>query len=241
MTDAYGNQMQYSYNQKTISEDLGNVSVSTRETRIVRIEYNYPDRIGDEDLPADPLVDRLTSIPGTRIALHNIGDDQEENAVYPITRILIFHGDMTSPIKEYRLDAQSRFTNNESCSDLITKSSALYSIRLFVNTDGNPHSDFQIEPTYALPPISFTYTDLPHFYKNNGPCFRFPYLRIMTNGYGGNVTFSYQSDNRSIGAYQVYTNTIQWPDIGYTYFVTQTVVSDGGNSSTTTYQYDTPW
>ncbi len=240
VTDSHGNQMQFSYNHKNINEELGNLNLTTRKNRLVAITYNYPDRI--TSLPAAPTVARLSSTPGSRIALHAPGDNVAGSETNPITRILIFHGTGTAPVKEYRLTSAYHFANSPGClvnnTPWVTTTRKLTAIRLFINTDNNPHSDAETN-VHALPEISFAHDDQPHFHKNGQPCFVFPYLSQVNNGYGGNVSFAYGTDNRIVGDF-VISHTITYPDIGYTYFVTRTLVSDGINQQATHYQYKTP-
>lgn len=271
ITDANGNQMQYHYNQKEITEEIEHHSANhlhliTHKRRIVSIRYNYEDRIEDQDMPATPGVERLTSPYATEIEFHAIGDDLPQNATNPISRILIYHGSFSAPIQEYRIVTRGETTSSSGCADdwnnnRLTTTMVVDEIRLFVNTDDDPHTDAE-KTAYALPSVTFEYTTKPHFYDAtppSQPCFSFAYLDKVNNGYGGETTFTYDTDNRSVNEYMTPNEscsgppphyyphnctlpplTYAFPDMGYNYFVTKTEHFDGWQTYRTDYSYYKP-
>ncbi|HSH05822.1 MAG TPA: RHS repeat-associated core domain-containing protein, partial [Anaerolineae bacterium] len=235
VTDPFGNQMQYTYFTHPIAKEF----LTTRHNRLHHIQYNFPDRV--TNLPPTPTTTRLTTTPATRIEFRRAQDDTNPNqAIQPVQNIFIFHGPQQQQLTEYRLDTQSAFADSPNCTNglqrpLRTRTHILKSIQRFSQTN---HSPNDADEGYTLPPTTFTYTPLPHAADD---CFPFMYLTTIDNGYGGQFTFTYQADNRVIGTFDnTNPNHLQYPDYGYSYFVTNQTAHDGLNSTTQTFTYDTP-
>ena len=255
VTDPFGNQMTYHYYTRTTSESVGywdgtywqNLVITTRSSRIATIKYNFPDRITSS--PPSNTVAQLTSTPGTRIEFRASSGDSGGTFSNPITSIYVYHGSSTNPIKEYRISSGNvavsatnpYCVNYDTPGPLDSHTWVVNSIRQWVNTNGNPAD---ADAGYALPATTFTYSPLTHYTTgSSGACFSFMYLSGYQNGYGGSVTFSYSSDNRKVGIYQLHTdnNWVEWPTIGYNYKVTTVLANDGRNPSVkTTFAYTQP-
>ena len=251
VTDLYGNQMQYQYltdmETETVEDEDDSLTIKTYRSRLWQISYNYPDVTS---LPVTNDVARLTSTPATSIHLRAISDDTTaETFEDPISHILLFHNNASTPMKEYRLTNAPQSVQSSGCSrpqgnPRHTKTQVITDIRLHTNTDGDVNTN---DMGYALPPVTFEYTSNVHYvHPNTNPdksCFYFRYLEKVHNGYGGTTTFTYESDGRDVGSYQ-YTEGVdrtQWPEIGHNYYVTQVEVKDGRNPVLkTTYDYTQP-
>jgi RHS repeat-associated protein len=261
VTDAFGNQMTYHYHTLNTTENLsywnGNswqgFDLTTRQNRINDIKYNYPTRI--TNLPAEDTVPRLTSTPATRIEFrpsNTVTDDHQ----FLINSIFIYHGSGANPISEYRINSQGIFVDSPGCFNYEVNpppaippyeprrsyTRIVNSIQQFAGTDNNATTS---DTGHALPATTFTHNYLSHFTKNNQPCFQFYYMTGYQNGYGGTVSFTYSSDNRSVGDYQRhddgYSYWYEWPLFGYSYWVSEMRANDGRNLDLrTTYDYTTP-
>ncbi|MCA9939906.1 MAG: hypothetical protein KC418_14795 [Anaerolineales bacterium] len=108
VTDAFGNQMNDTYNTKEVEEtyhyfnsesgDTIVTTVATAKKRLYAIEYNYPNVI--TSLPPGKHVNRLSSSPASRIEFRAANDGQAAHAIDPITSIYVFHADLDNPMAE---------------------------------------------------------------------------------------------------------------------------------------------
>ncbi|WP_420627681.1 LamG-like jellyroll fold domain-containing protein [Candidatus Leptofilum sp.] len=257
VTDPFGNQMTYTYNTRTINEnieyfdsnnddELTSFTLTTRSSRIYAIEYNYPDRVTGT---IDHTVAQLTSTPGSRIEFRaSSGDTGGTYNSNPITSIYVFHGNSSNPTSEYRIKSENRAVDSPGCinQDLQpneprrSNTHVVTEIRRWVDINGNPADN---DPGYALPPTTFTYTPYRHKGSSeNVGCFYFSYLTGYENGYGGSVEFTYERDNRVVGSYEYHGyNNYTFPSIGFNYVVTAVTSNDGINPDIVTeYSYDRP-
>jgi hypothetical protein len=121
VTDAFGNQMQYEYatiEYEELIDGTTPLSLTTHKGRILRISYNYPDQVPSQDLPPIPAVERLSSTPASRIEFkaRNV-EDPWWNESDPITNIFVYHGSLTTPITEYRIEAHGVGVASLGCSN----------------------------------------------------------------------------------------------------------------------------
>lgn len=247
--------MTYSYHTRLLTESIGywNINnnppnwatflLTTQTSRINTIKYNYPTRAAT---PVTHDVDQLTTIPGSRIEFrpsNTINSDFQ----FLVNSIFIYHANSTLPITEYRIDTQGILVNSPGCINKDVQPNeprqshtrVVNSIQRYVNTDGDATTN---DPGFALPATTFSYTAFRHYGSASNSCFSFHYLTGYQNGYGGSVSFTYTSDNRSFGsyAYNGY-NDYDWPTIGYNYTVSSASTNDGRNASIlTSYFYTQP-
>lgn len=265
ITDSFGNQMQYHYHTSEGTETIRrsgtntDLNQTTQENRIFEIRYNYPVRYSGSQ-PAPWNVQRPGDIsgntPATLIQFRAPNDQQSTYATWPITSIYIYHGNLTTPMVEYRLTAETHVNyalgGSSGCKEIDynvmqgSHTRVVTAIQQWVDTDADPATS---DEGYTLPATTFSYTVLPNFHRNGWECFRFEYMSGFSNGYGGSVSFLYDHDGdgddnrgRAIGSYIWYgplANVV--PEIGYSYHVEQTTVSDGRNSPVvTTYSFASP-
>ena len=244
VTDLYGNQMVYTYYTSTkvkkISYDggLGEMRLESDRGRVADINYNFPSLV--QSLPPGPLVTQPGGTPQSRISFRNADDPSSDD---PITNIYIYAGNLSSPLAEYRLDVEKIKVESQACTDSLgdpigTSSWVVHSIQQWADTDNNPTTQ---DSGSSLPAVTFSNDAFRHFTKNNGACFSYYYLTGAENGYGGAVDFTYESDNHSLNEYQIYTDTIKWPWVGYSYYVTSVETDDGlGNTAVKEVAYDNP-
>lgn len=268
VTDTFGNQMQYHYRTSQGTEVIRasgtntDLHQTTWQNRIFEIRYNYPQRYAGS-IPAPWNVQRPSdisgNIPATLIQFRAPNDQQSNYATWPITSIYIYHGNLTTPMVEYRITAQTRVndalggtlgcyeTDYERTQGSHTR--VVNAIQQWTDTDADPVTN---DGGYTLPATTFSYTILPNYHREavDRKCFRFEYMSGYSNGYGGSVSFLYEHDGdgsdvrgRAIGDYSwngPLSNPV--PSIGYSYHVKQTSVLDGRNSDPviTTYLFTSP-
>ncbi|NKQ37798.1 MAG: hypothetical protein HF973_19570, partial [Chloroflexi bacterium] len=250
VTDTFDNRLVYAYNNQTVTKyacdrgDTCSFALEHRQhkVRIASISYNFD----------------ANGTPASRIAFHargytDIWGNWQENTMGAIQNILIYHGNVNgNPVREYRFESQID-TIAPAVADCPDRSGnypesrqtrVLTQIREWVGTDRNFH-DQNESGAYALPPVTLSYTAKPHYYQEGNagrPCFSFWYLAEVKNGYGGFIRFEYGTDGRSQGRYKVnnYFN-IEWPGVGFNYFVTREISNDGRNpDAVTEYSYYKP-
>ncbi|MFQ5433559.1 MAG: LamG-like jellyroll fold domain-containing protein, partial [Anaerolineae bacterium] len=251
VTDTFGNQITYHYLRNEDAETIygtQSFTLTTGKTRIAEIKYNYPNQVSTAELPISDTVNQLTTTPATRIEFRAQANDNLTPREFqdPIRSIFVYHGS-SNPIREYRITANEDKVDSVGCNNYDTvptsprrtETRTVSEIRQYTLTDGNAATN---DAGQSLPATTFTYVNLPHFHKNNDPCFLFRYLETVENGYGGQTTFTYTSDNHSQGSYKHNGyNDYDWPNHGYNYYVTAVTSSDGINPPTTvTYDYVQP-
>lgn len=244
VTDSYGNQMEYLYNESNWTETIHgrdeNMDLTTYKKRISAITYNYKFNYTGS-LPLPQTIAKPSQISGntaaTKVQFLPAG-------IGVINKVQVFHGGGVSPtlIREINFTYSPIMTPNEgngapgSCRDEVT------GLPLGVDT----RRISQIQETasgYSLPPVTLTYTSLKHFTRNGYGCSYFSYLTGYTNGYGGSVALTYTPDNRVVGSFSYIAgnNEYQFPTTGYDYFVTEMQASDGRNPQIITqYAYNEP-
>lgn len=252
VTDGSGNQMQYNYRTRETEEEE---VITLHKTRIYEIRYNYNLRYTGS-LPVPATVTRPGDVAGnnplTIIQFRNPSDDLEEYATSPITNIYIFHSDLGTPMREYRITAENRDNYPIGCQDVDTShvrtTRVITQIQEWVKVDNNPTTT-DSGVGYTLPATTFTYDDLPHFHHNSEECFQFEYMVGYNNGYGGTVSFVYEHDGdgddnrgRAVGSYERLGSWLyRFPNVGYSYHVKQIIINDGRNPNVVTdYTYSSP-
>ncbi len=256
VTDTSGNQMTYHYFEREVVETIDwydntywqVMTLTTYDKRLNEIKYNYQTRVTDS-VPFTTTIAQLTTTPASKVVFRDDDDDTTANTYEdPITSIYIYHNSGSVPTNEYRIDSEELYAESPGCKiedapgDPPRKSytRVINSIQRFVNVDGDP-STTDSGTAYTLPATTFDYEYNPHFFKNSQACFQFYYLTDVENGYGGEFTFDYGTDERSVGSY-IHNGSAnyEWPKIGYNYFVTKTISFDGFNTSTVEYDYYKP-
>lgn len=246
VTDRAGNQMTYQYVNWTVTEPIewypegsshkSTLQLTTWKSRIGSISYNYPNRV--TALPVSDTVAQLSTTPASRLVFTT-----KTQFAYLIDTIYVYHGSLTTPIKEYRVNLSGHFVDSPDCMNQDTQPNiprsthtrVINAITVASGVDANPAT----EDGWTLPATTFTYEAKPH-YNNN--CFYFYYLKSMRSNYGGEISFNYASDNRWIGEYKYlgYDRYV-WPTLGQSYYVVETLANDGRNPAVkTTYSYSQP-
>jgi RHS repeat-associated protein len=253
--DPFGNQMAYYYNTRDIPETIdydpgGDMEIVTHANRLRQIQYNFAGRVSDplnSTYIARPVVTNTDH--ASAVHFRAVGDAQAIHAIDPITSIYLYHGDpidLNAPLAEYRIEGVDSRVTSPGCLDQyeqphLTIARQLTEIQLWTDTDGNPDLP---DEGFPLPATVFSYTTHHHFNnpnQGNQGCFFFPYLETVENGYGGQITFAYDSDERSVGQYFPGSGAIAYPVVGYSLFVTETTSYDGRSPAVViTYDYATP-
>ena len=227
ISDVHDNKVVYDYADNyadLLADDYvyNNAAVLTKNVRVTNIYYNH--RLPEK------------SAAGTQIAFRPANTGQIES-------IFVYHGgnaNNATPIGEYRLGLTDDSRASVGCQNddkvpavpWTNNATMLDSITYYTEVD----EDLTTNDGYHLPSTTFTY----EWYAHWNDCFFFPYLKSYQNGYGGEVTYTYASDNRNVGEFALepgYGN-FSWPDIGYSYYVTEQLVNDGFRDTTrTNYNY----
>lgn len=231
VTDLYGNQITYHYNNSVKTEHnqfstggCGGVCTYIRETYNSRIQNIYYNFSGVAGLPVTETVGRLnSSTAATRIQF-----EYNTTSNIWISAIKIYHNS-TAPYREYEMSYGVNSPSNN-CSN----GSAAPTTRLLLNLTeyGWGRSSGGTLTKYSLPAVTFTYTDRENF-LNGGttPCFEFSHLKTVNNGYGAETEFFYVDDGRQWGSFTNSGGYVTYPDVVRSHYVNKIENSDGmGNT-----------
>lgn len=231
VTDIHGNQIQYDYEKWTEDDEVhqgasGTTTVTTTRSRLKEIRYNY------ETVAANANT-RLTTNYGTKIVFTLTSGTRRVEDI----RFYHLNLNQAEPYRIVDIDLSVRMHSNVDCGQGARSNhiEVVDAIR-----EKNADNTF-------LPAVTFHYADLPHDPLRADPegevyCFVVSHLDRVTNGYGGQVDFTYTGDGRHNG-HPIYPGPI-WPHptYGQSFFVTQTETWDGIHSTpgVTEYDYETP-
>lgn len=241
VTDAFGNQINYSYIRPTRHENWGfwcpwggNCfwDVWTYTGQVTDIRYNFNDRI--TALPAAHNVQRLqetTAVAASHIQFVYGGTDQR------LSEIKVFHGSGTLPIRKYLIAGENQYVNNPPFCDELQPNGTNTTLQTWTRVI-NSITEQGYTPQnggqwVSLPPTTFTYISKYHFDHYGAACFQYRYMSAYENGYGGKVEFAYASDGRQGG---IYANCVgggtscqlgEYPSLGFNYRVSTVTTRDG--------------
>ena len=225
ITDQFGNQILYEHDNTLVTDrnafgvwcpwgGVCSVELRTKAARMTDIYYNFDDRVGTPPTPNVTRLDPIGTPPNLGAATHI------QLTGLPLTKVEIYHNS-TNPIREYAIVSHGIEENNPGCMDgdnTTTKTSThvLDSIREY-GWDGSTGVK------YGLPPITFDYVKKYNYKDGSLECYHYHYLEEVDNGYGGVTNFTYGRDGRFVGS----ISPGQYPDIGYSYWVTNLEHEDG--------------
>jgi hypothetical protein len=221
VTDVHGNQIQYDYVKSWLPEEVYRPNtdheskVKTSRTRPVQIRYNYQNLAPDAET-------RVGGSYASKIEFVNSGDR--------ITKIRLFHQNLTTPYRIIKLDLGARnYQEGVSCNGLglVTTVETVESIQIQTG-DG----------LHGLPKTTFDYLPKRHIATGTDDerCYNFARLTAVNNGYGGQVIFKYDADGR----YEFSVPNI--PRYAMSFFVTEVEHWDGihPDPARITYDYSSP-
>ncbi len=191
--DQFNNRVVYDYVDDFASFTNDDDGLISKKVRIANITYNHE--------VSDP------SEAGSQIAFR-------PDTVDPIESIYVYgagNAGNSVPMGEYRLATHEEGYASNACinndkvpsTQRTTDATLLDSITYHVNVDDD-HTT--ADAGYSLPVTTFDYEWYFHHHQGSTTdaaygCFAFPYLTEYENGYSGSVTYTYSSDNRSVGEY----------------------------------------
>ncbi|WP_420628130.1 RHS repeat-associated core domain-containing protein [Candidatus Leptofilum sp.] len=246
VTDAFGNQINYTYNRPARYDNWGfwcpwggNCSweVWTYNSQVAHIYYNFDERITSSPSAhnVNRKIDSGTATYATHIHVVYGSSDQR------LTEIKIYHGDGSLPIRKYLINATNEVKNNPLNCDTYGGGAGQYTTSKtwtrVINSIEEQGYDVISSQWIALPATTFSYTFYHHYthtLANNAACFQYKYMTSYENGYGGEVEFTYGTNGRQVGDYDNCRGSAQCdpavlPSQGRNYWITQVKVYDGQN------------
>ena len=232
--DQFNNKVVYDYVDNVADIENSDDGLITKEVRIANIYYNH--RATDSSVAGSQIAFRPSNTEAIE-SIYVYGVGNESNSV---------------PMGEYRIATREASYASNACinqdkvpsTPRTTDATLLDSITYHVNVDDDVTT---ADAGYSLPATTFEYEWYFHHHQGTTKtdpygCFAFPYLTKYANGYGGSVTYSYESDGRSYGGYGYNGyNDYDWPSIGYSYVVDKVTVHNGfGNKIEVDYEYSGP-
>ncbi|MEZ4511194.1 MAG: hypothetical protein R3C62_04920 [Chloroflexota bacterium] len=215
--------MQYDYYTTLVNENDAGFTLTTQKNRLAKIDYNYAER--ETSLPVPINDGRFTSNPAAGLRFHR-----------PILTALatsLSTMALSSVVREYVLNVGT-FTDLATATPTLRREVIMNGVHAGLchsTTNYVLNSITEKVGSYTLPATTFTYAAYHHYIISGIKCFRFRYLTAVANGYGGSTTFTYGTDNRAFGYYYYHaaTDNTHYPDIGFSYFVTEKLGNDGSN------------